>query len=135
MKRTSYRIWLFVSSIFPFIALLVCTIMTRQLKLTVPVADKTDNFLINDLKIVGTTAPGLNILRTPRFRHPFGEFFVECIPLALVLYMESYAVARRIASSNNELHLLNASQVKPYLGPHLGPCLGLFRGPYLPALT
>jgi hypothetical protein len=113
MKRTSYRIWLFVSSIFPFIALLVCTIMTRQLKLTVPVADKTDNFLINDLKIVGTTAPGLNILRTPRFRHPFGEFFVECIPLALVLYMESYAVARRIASSNNELHLLNASQVNP----------------------
>jgi fumarate hydratase class II len=27
-----------------------------------------------------------------------------------VLFMESYAVARRIASANNDLHLLNASQ-------------------------
>ena len=58
----------------------------------------------------GFVTPGLNILRTPKINHHFGEFFADCIPIALVLYMESYSVARRIASGNNELHLLNASQ-------------------------
>ena len=46
----------------------------------------------------------------PAIKHNFGKFFADCIPIALVLYMESYSVARRIASANNELHLLNASQ-------------------------
>lgn len=112
MTRISYRIWLFLSSITPFIALIICTAMTRNLKASLPLSDPTANFLVNDLKIVGPATPGLNILRTPNFHHDFGEFFVECIPLALVLYMESYAVARRIASANNELYLLNASQVR-----------------------
>ena len=59
---------------------------------------------------LGFVKPGLDILRTPSISHNFGEFFLDCIPIALVLFMESYSVARRIASTNNELHLLNASQ-------------------------
>ena len=54
--------------------------------------------------------PGLDIIRAPTMLHPFGAFFGDCIPIALVLFMESYSVARRIASTNNELHILNASQ-------------------------
>lgn len=68
------------------------------------------SYYAKKLSIVGYVRPGLSFLRTPTLRHPFGPFFADCIPITLVLFMESYAVARRIASTNNELHLLNASQ-------------------------
>ena len=67
----------------------------------------TSRFL---LSFPGFVTPGLNILRIPKINHDFGTFFGDCIPIALVLYMESYSVARRLASTNSELHLLNASQ-------------------------
>ena len=67
-------------------------------------------FYANKLDIVGEVASGLNILRTPKMRHSFGEFFAAVIPLTLISFMESYSVARRLAVLRNELHILNASQ-------------------------
>ena len=117
-KRMSFRIWTIISSIFPFIGLIIATNLTWKYKTTDWSSNPEKAFYMDQLKIVGTVKPGLDILRSPKFRHPFGPFFVACIPCALVLYMESYAVARRIASINNELHLLNASQVRTHARAH-----------------
>ena len=38
------------------------------------------------------------------------ELFMEAIPITLVLFMESYAIARNLATVKNELHILNANQ-------------------------
>jgi MFS superfamily sulfate permease-like transporter len=67
-------------------------------------------FYKKKLDIVGEVAAGIDILRTPKMRHPFGSFFADVIPLTLIAFMESYSVARRLAVLRNELHILNASQ-------------------------
>jgi len=103
-KRWSYWTFNILVSLLPFLALITATSITQVF------IKKGDSFDANTLNIVGLVPSGLNILRTPTLRQPFGPFFVDCIPLALILFMESYSVARRIASQNNELYLLNASQ-------------------------
>jgi MFS superfamily sulfate permease-like transporter len=62
------------------------------------------------LKIVGQVPSGLNLIRIPKIRIPISELIGEAIPIAVVAYMESYSVAKTIASSNGQLHILNASQ-------------------------
>jgi MFS superfamily sulfate permease-like transporter len=70
----------------------------------------THAYYAKSLSIVGIVKPGLDILRSPNLRHPWGQFFVDVIPLTLIAFMESYSVSRRIATQNNQLHILNASQ-------------------------
>lgn len=50
------------------------------------------------LKIVGKVPAGLDFIRQPKFEHSFNEILKEAIPLALIAYMESYSVARKIAA-------------------------------------
>ena len=81
-KRWSFKIWTLASSLMPFIGLIIATNQTWLIK-TTSHPDPDDSFYVSQLKIVGAVVPGLNILRTPTFRHEFGAFFVDCIPLAL----------------------------------------------------
>ena len=115
-KRWSYWIFNIVVSLMPFLALVSVTSISQVwLK-------KSDDFYNKTLNVVGTVPAGLNILRTPTLRQPFGPFFIDCITIALILFMESYSVARRIASNANELWILNASQVRdntPSQGPRV----------------
>jgi len=62
------------------------------------------------LKVVGAVTPGLNIFNSVPLNYDFGEVFVAAIPIALIAYMESFSVGRKIAVQTNELHILNASQ-------------------------
>lgn len=102
-KRWSFWAFNIITSLFPFCCLIIATAASLNIK-------QNQDFYSNTLNIVGPVTAGLNILRTPNIHHNFGDFFADCIPIALVLFMESYAVARRIASNCNELHLLNPSQ-------------------------
>jgi MFS superfamily sulfate permease-like transporter len=68
------------------------------------------NFYKQNLKTVGTVKSGINILRQPTLKYPFGDLLVDVIPLTLIAFMESYSVARKMAAIRNELHILNASQ-------------------------
>jgi len=43
-------------------------------------------------------------------KYDFGALLLDTIPLTLIAFMESYSVARKMASIRNELHILNASQ-------------------------
>ena len=95
-KRWSYWLFNIITSLLPFFCLIIATNQSYQIK-------KNSDFYSNSLSIVGVVAPGLNILRTPKMQHPFGPFFVDCIEIALIAFMESYAVARRIASTNHQV--------------------------------
>ena len=68
------------------------------------------------LSVVGAVPSGLDIFQTPQIQYPFGEFLGKCIPLAIVVVMESYSVARRVASKTNTLHILNPTQEMCALG-------------------
>ena len=81
-KRLSFKIWTLVSSLMPFVGLIIATNASWSIK-TSPHPDPTDFFYADQLKVVGPVPPGLNILRIPKFRQDFGDFFAACIPLAL----------------------------------------------------
>jgi MFS superfamily sulfate permease-like transporter len=50
------------------------------------------------LKIVGKVPPGLDFIHQPSFHHSENEMLKEAVPLALIAFMESYSVARKIAA-------------------------------------
>eukprot|EP01041_Mallomonas_annulata_P005306 gene5306-10616_t len=62
------------------------------------------------LKVVGNLPSGIDILRIPNYRLDWGTLFGDVLPLTLISFMESYSVARRIATQRNELHILNTNQ-------------------------
>lgn len=80
------------------------------------------------LKCVGDVPSGLNIARVPRLEHPFGQLIIDVLPLTLIAFMESYSVARKLATIKNQLHLLNASQEMFAVG--LGNILGSVTSAY-----
>ena len=75
-----------------------------------PTQASLSDFYISKIKIVGKVAPGIDIFYTPTYTQDFASVFVTAIPITLVLFMESYAVARRIAITNNQFHLLSINQ-------------------------
>lgn len=113
-KSYYFFVWTIFANLAPFISIIICAQAAANIK--------HDNFLDDlshlkqldydkySLKCVGAVASGVNILNIPSFKFDFGEIFVAAIPLALISYMESYSVARKIAAQTNELQLLNASQ-------------------------
>lgn len=100
-----------IINILPLIAIIVGANVAWQIKTQGRwVNSEEDKIYAQALKIVGTIPSGIDIIRIPSFQIDFGAYFAACIPLTLVLYMESYAVGRKIAAKRNELHILNASQ-------------------------
>ena len=111
-KRWSWTIWTMINALAPFFGMILAAHATFKIKEADHFFDKNYNhdLYASKLAIVGKVPSGLDIFRTPKFRHSFGEMFADSVPLALVLFMESYAVAYRIAGQCNQLYLLNASQ-------------------------
>jgi MFS superfamily sulfate permease-like transporter len=107
-----FHLWTVFANLMPFI----CLIIGAHVAWSIKSKDHYNNprvkheYYAKDLKIVGIVKPGLDIIRIPHFSHPWGQFFVDVIPLTLISFMESYSVARRIAVQNNQLNLLSASQ-------------------------
>jgi high affinity sulfate transporter 1 len=62
------------------------------------------------LKVVGVVPPGLDIFHSRVFAHDFGQVIVDVIPLTIISFMESYAVARKTSAIRGQLWILNASQ-------------------------
>ena len=70
-----------------------------------------ETYMQGNINIVGSVSQdGLNFGRIPTMRFPFGQFFIDVLPLTFVLFMESFSVARRLAAQRNQLHFLDASQ-------------------------
>jgi MFS superfamily sulfate permease-like transporter len=111
-KTWQYRVFNFISSTLPLLGIVVAAHVAYKIK-------EKDHFnstsFVHDyyakgLKTVGEVPAGISILRTPHFRHPMGQFFIDTIPITLICFMESYSIARRIAAANGQSNLLSASQ-------------------------
>ena len=115
-----------ITPLLPFLAIIIAAKATMDLMQDpslIPYSVSSTTYLgymQNHISIVGAvTTPGtgsLNFARTPQMIKPFGSILVDSIPLTFVLFMESIAVARRIAAQRNQLHILNASQEMFALG-------------------
>ncbi len=113
-KTWQYRVYNFVSATLPLIGIIVTAHVAYKIKqhdhFNDPSSKIVHDYYAKNLKIVGTVPSGMSILRTPHFRHPMGQFFIDTIPITLICFMESYSIARRIAAANGQSNLLSASQ-------------------------
>lgn len=126
-KQWCFTIWTMLANIAPFFAIIIAAGIAHDIK----EADNFDNYIysykfsdakggswfIDDaitfnsdhnyykasLKVVGFTPAGINILRQPTMSKPFGKLIVDVLPLALIAFMESYSVARKMAAIRNEV--------------------------------
>ena len=103
-----------VFNYFTTITTLLCLIIAAHMAYRIHNFNTTHH--ARALKVVGTVPPGLDIFRIPHFNQPMGQMFVDVIPLTIISYMESFAVARKCAASKGQLSFLNASQELVALG-------------------
>ena len=96
----------FVINIMPFIAIIIAASVVYLYK----TGSESNMYSSATLSVVGNVIPGLNFVAAPKLPYPFGQFLISCLPVTFIAFMESYAVANRIATQRNELHILNASQ-------------------------
>jgi MFS superfamily sulfate permease-like transporter len=118
-----FRFWDFFSVCATLFAIIFAAMATRNL-----VREHGDLPDVKRLDFVGAVPSGLNILRVPHFRWPLRQFILDLLPLTIVAYMESYAVARKTGQKYGFLSLLNASQELVALG--VGNILGCLASGY-----
>jgi len=105
-KTWLYALWSFFTSVLPLLAIIIAANVTYRIQTNNP----KDPYA-QTLKIVGTIKPGLKIFALPNMAaYDLGFVMGDVFPLTLIGFMESYSVARKIATSRNELHQLDASQ-------------------------
>lgn len=123
-KSYVFKIWQTLASLSSFMAIIICAGIAWRVK-------KDDHYPDNDsyldpsmtgvqfryphnyeaytLKVVGKIDIAKTFFRIPDVKD-IGKIYWHTIELTLIAFMESYAVARKIALQNNQLHLLNANQ-------------------------
>lgn len=79
-------------------------------------SDSNDTYHAQNLQIVGSVEPGLDIFRWPKFEEDFGNFRVRTIPLTIISYTESLSVAKCIAAAKGQLSVRNPSPELVALG-------------------
>jgi len=117
-KSYWFNIFKLVTPLCAFISIIIagnCVYKLVQDPALYPTTENAIQFMTymqNNIAVVKkvVAGTGLHFGRIPTFRHAWGEFFIDVLPLTFVLFMESYSVARRIAAQRNQLHILNASQ-------------------------
>ena len=115
-KTWIYQIWNLFTLLLPLIAIAIAIIIGARVAYKIKENDHfvsqnyTHSYYAKGLKVVGVVPGGINIGRIPRFRWPMTQFFSDILPLTLISFMESWSIARGIASQKNQLHLLSASQ-------------------------
>lgn len=121
-KMKLFKLWTFVTSILPLVAIIVSAHIAHDIRKYNP-----SNYA-QTLKTVGELKPGLNLLNFMEMKYPFGQLLIDVIPLTLIGFMESYSVSRKLATSRNELEQLDASQELFAIG--VGNMFGSFSSGY-----
>jgi high affinity sulfate transporter 1 len=103
-KSNGYMVFNFFCSIAMLIALIVAGHEAYLIH------NFNDTHHARALKVVGVVPPGLDIFHSRVFAHDFGQVIVDVIPLTIISFMESYAVARKTSAIRGQLWILNASQ-------------------------
>jgi len=110
-KNIFFRLWMFVSNLFPFFAILIGCRVAKDLILDAPVPPVTDDEIYaSKIDVLKDVPSGLDILHAPALPFSMNEIFKKTIAITLIAYMESWSVARKLADLRGELPFLNASQ-------------------------
>lgn len=110
-KSWVFLLWTMCVNLMPFAAIIIGAHVAYELKHQEhdkPV--KEQSYYIHSLSIVHSVRPGLDFIRTPKFRWNFGKLLGDVVPTALIAFMESWGVAQRVAGINKQMSFLNASQ-------------------------
>lgn len=120
-KSLWFKLWIFFTNLLPLIAIIIAARVAYLIKKEdgFKSPDVKHNHYAKGLKVVGEVPAGLDIMRIPKFEHDELDFIETVLPLTLIAFMESYSIARNIASRKNELHILNASQVYILFSRHI----------------
>jgi hypothetical protein len=112
IKNTVYYVvFFYLVTFLPLIAIIIGGYVAWSIT-TKPQPTDIEQFYADNLSIVGVMPVGLDgLLYVPKISHPFGNFLGAVFPLTLISFMESFAVARRLATDRNELHILSENQV------------------------
>ena len=105
-----FRIWSLFANLSSFIAIVISAKVAYDIISPNYSHGKIDDFYVKNLKIVGQVVPGLNIIRIPSFKYPWGELFLDVLPLTFIAFMESFSIATKLATLNKQLHFLNSNQ-------------------------
>ena len=100
-----FRVFIYVANIMPLVAIIIGASVAKNI-----IRNSGNSLYAKYLNVVNNLPGGLHFLHPLSQDHPWGSIFADTMPLTLISFMESYSVARRIASQRNELHILNASQ-------------------------
>jgi len=117
-KTWWFRIFTYGTNILPLFAIIIGASVAQS------IIDNAgdDDLYAKNLKVIGNLPAGLDILKQSPYEFSWTTLLPDMIPLTLISFMESYSVARRIATQRNELHILNANQELFSLG--VANCLG-----------
>jgi MFS superfamily sulfate permease-like transporter len=111
-KSWQYRVYNLVTLLLPLVAIIVGARVAYEIKKEdhFNSSEHDHSYYAKSLKILGEVPSGVHVGRIPRFRWPMSEFFADILPLTLISFMETWSIARAIASQKNQLHFLSASQ-------------------------
>ena len=112
-KTLAQHLFAFIGSLFVLVCLLACA---REAYL---IRKSSDTHHARELRVVGKALSMYQFLHTPElkfFNLGMLKLFKEVFPLATVIYMEGYAVAKKSAASRGRLPAFSGSQEMIALG-------------------
>lgn len=127
-RKNSYifKAWQMIASVSSFIAIIVCANIAWHIKKGDGYPDDKSyqynqpqesaeqfryahDYDAYTLKIVGKISTAGHFFRIPKI-YDLSKVYGSTIQITLIAFMESYAVARKIAANVNQLHILDANQ-------------------------
>ena len=122
----AFKAWQMFASVSSFIAIIVCANIAWNAKKNDGYPDNASypynqpqesaeqfenshNYDAFTLKIVGKIGTAGHFFRIPKI-FDLSKIYGSTIQITLIAFMESYAVARKIAANVNQLHILDANQ-------------------------
>ena len=127
-KRWYYKLLILLNSALPLLAIIIGAHIAWKQKPTFK-ATPIERHYANQLHVVGYIQPGLNrLLKLPSTPQPFFPFLGATFPLTLIGFMESFAVAHRLAANQNNLDILSENQELYAIG--LANLIGSFGSSY-----
>ena len=113
-----YRLWINISNLGALLAIIVGACVAMSVKTDNSTAllgsgndsESSQQWYAANLKVVGAVPAGLDIIRVPDMKYDVWTLLPDVLPLTLIAFMESYSIAKKMATMKNELHILSPSQ-------------------------
>lgn len=83
----------------------------RDPKLSQGLLDETYlEYMQHNINVVGHLSSDLNFIRLPKFKCEMGYLFIDVLPISIILFLESFACGKKVASQLSQLDFYSTSQ-------------------------